>query len=189
MRAVFLDRDGVINRGAAAGEYITEADDFQLLPGVADAIAELEQAGFLVIVVTNQRAIARGHLTEDGLAAIHSRMQRLLAAAGASLAGIYYCPHEGGCECRKPKPGMLLRAAQDHKLNLADSWMVGDSDTDVAAGQSAGCRTLRICDKPTGANASSGSLVGSLGEAVHVILRQPGARSEQANPARRAPSP
>ncbi len=145
-RAVFLDRDGVINRRAAEGEYITRWEDFQFLPGVAQAIWSLGQAGWSVIVVSNQRCVGRGLLTIDGLEGIHRKMQEELEQAGAKLDGIYYCPHdkELPCDCRKPSPGMLLSAAREHQIDLAASWMVGDSESDIEAGRRAGCRTVRI---------------------------------------------
>ena len=145
-RAVFLDRDGVINRGAAEGGYILRWDDFRFLPGVAEAIALLRGAGWKVIVVSNQRCVGKGLLTIAELEAIHRKMNEELAKAGTKLDGIYYCPHEKEppCDCRKPSPGMFLRAAREHQIELGVSWMVGDSESDVEAGKRAGCRTIRI---------------------------------------------
>lgn len=169
MRAVFLDRDGVINRKAPRGEYITSEQELELLPGVADAIASLRRAGFLVIVVTNQRGIARGKLTFERLAAVHARMQSLLTDAGAALTAIYVCPHQEGCGCRKPAPGLLLRAAEDYDIVLNASWMVGDCESDIAAGCAAGCLTLRISDAADGADRST-LQARSLIEAADLIL-------------------
>jgi D-glycero-D-manno-heptose 1,7-bisphosphate phosphatase len=145
-RAVFLDRDGVVNRGAAEGEYILRWDDFRFLPGVAEAITSLRGAGWRVIVVTNQRCVGKGLLTIAELEAIHQKMNEELAQAGAKMDGIYYCPHEkeATCDCRKPSPGMFLRAAREHDIDLSVSWMVGDSESDMEAGKRAGCRTVRI---------------------------------------------
>ncbi len=145
-RAAFLDRDGVINRRPREGEYVTRWEDLHILPGVAEAISLLREAGFLAIVVTNQRAVAKGLLTESDLEFIHQRMRDAIAEAGSAIDGVYYCPHEKepACECRKPAPGMLLRAAAEHGINLAESWMIGDSANDMAAGQAAGCRTAWI---------------------------------------------
>jgi D-glycero-D-manno-heptose 1,7-bisphosphate phosphatase len=168
-RAVFLDRDGVINRKPPEGEYITEVSQFELLPRAADAIARIEAAGFAVIVVSNQRGIARGSLTQGRLAEIHRRMQQSLAAAGARLAGVYVCPHEGNCDCRKPRPGMLLQAAAEHRVSLAKSWMVGDSDCDIEAGKAAGCATIRVGSRAN-ANALADFTVPSLTEAADLIL-------------------
>src|ERR1700746_3271529 len=107
-RAVFLDRDGVINRGAAEGDYILRWDDFRFLPGVAEAITSLRDAGWSVIVVTNQRCVSKGLLTIAELEAIHQKINEELAQTGAKVDGIYYCPHEkeATCDCRKPSPGM-----------------------------------------------------------------------------------
>lgn len=144
--AVFLDRDGVINRGPDEGGYILRWADFRFLPGVAEAISSLNGAGWKVIVVSNQRCVGKGLLTIAELDAIHQRMNDELAKAGAKLDGIYYCPHEKEppCDCRKPLPGMFLRAAREHEIDLSLSWMVGDSESDIEAGKSAGCRTIRI---------------------------------------------
>jgi histidinol-phosphate phosphatase family protein len=168
-RAVFLDRDGVINRGAGEGNYITRWEDFEFLPGAAQAIASLAQAGWAVIVVSNQRGVAKGLLSIAELETIHQRMLGELAKAGAGLDGIYYCPHEiePACECRKPAPGMLLRAAREHQIDIAASWMVGDSETDMEAGRRAGCRTLRITGGAPMLDGSAPSLL----DAARRILR------------------
>jgi D-glycero-D-manno-heptose 1,7-bisphosphate phosphatase len=146
IRAAFLDRDGVINRKAPEGQYVTRWEDFHLLPGVVEGIAELNRAGLNVIVVTNQRCVAKGLLTEAELKKLHQRMSDHLAQAGATIDAIYYCPHElePPCRCRKPAPGMLLEAAHSRGLDLATSWMIGDSDNDILAGKNAGCRTARL---------------------------------------------
>ncbi len=143
MRAVFLDRDGVINRKAPDGQYVTRWEDFHLLPGAIEGIAQLNRAGFCIVIVTNQRCVAKGLLTEAELEILHRRMTDQLARGGATIDAIYYCPHEPEppCRCRKPAPGMLLEAARSHNLDLAASWMIGDSDSDIQAGKNAGCRT------------------------------------------------
>ena len=145
-RAVFLDRDGVINRKAAEGGYVTRWEDFHFLPGVAEAISSLGRAGWSVIVISNQRCVAKGLLTIAELEAIHQKMLEELARSGAKLDGIYYCPHdkEPPCPCRKPSHGMLLTAAQEHQIDLTSSWIVGDSESDIEAGKRAGCGTVRI---------------------------------------------
>ena len=172
-KAAFLDRDGVINRKAADGQYVTRWEDFQLLPGVPEAIAQLNQAGFCVIVVTNQRCVAKGLLTEAGLQNLHRRMTEHLASAGARIDAIYCCPHElePACSCRKPAPGMLLEAARSRDLDLASSWMVGDSAADIQAGKSAGCKTARVwvdsrTTRPDDADVNAMSLL----EAIDQIL-------------------
>jgi len=145
-KAVFLDRDGVINQKSKEGEYVTSWGEFRILPGVAEGIALLNRAGYAVIVVTNQRCIAKGLVTVADLEKMHERMSDSLSRAGAKLDGIYYCPHdyESSCNCRKPAPGMLLDAARSRRINLQLSWMVGDSETDVEAGRNAGCKTARL---------------------------------------------
>ena len=145
-RAVFLDRDGVINQRPPEGDYITRWEDFHILPGVAEGIALLNHAGFSVIVVTNQRCVAKGQLSEANLQQMHERMTDVLARAGANIDATFYCPHEiePRCDCRKPAPGMLLSAARLHGIDLRTSWMIGDSDNDVEAGRNAGCKTARV---------------------------------------------
>jgi D-glycero-D-manno-heptose 1,7-bisphosphate phosphatase len=145
-RAVFLDRDGVINQRPPEGEYITRWEDFHILPGVAAGIALLNHAGFSVIVVTNQRCVAKGLMTEADLQKMHERMTDVLARAGAKIDATFYCPHEiePHCDCRKPAPGMLLSAARLRGIDLRTSWMMGDSDIDVEAGVNAGCKTARV---------------------------------------------
>jgi len=145
-RAVFLDRDGVINRPPPEGLYLTSADDFILLPGVAEAIGRLNQAGFRVIVVTNQRGIARGLVSARTVEEIHARLRMAVREDGGEIDHVYVCPHDYGdaCACRKPKPGMLQQAAREYFLNLAECWMVGDKACDIAAGQAAGCHTVMV---------------------------------------------
>jgi D-glycero-D-manno-heptose 1,7-bisphosphate phosphatase len=171
-KAVFLDRDGVINRKPPEGEYVTRWEELELLPGVAEAIAVLVKAGFLVIVVSNQRCVAKGLLTVRELDSIHQRMRDNLAAVGAVITGVYYCPHDTQppCDCRKPAPGMLFTAVRDHEVDLAGSWMVGDSDTDVEAGKKAGCRTARILKIGEMALGGADLFAQSLFDAVRQIL-------------------
>ncbi len=150
-RAVFLDRDGVINRKAIKGEYVTRWEDFHFLPGAAEAISLLVAAGWSVLVITNQRCVAKGLLTVPELEIIHRKMLQELLQAGAEVQAVYYCPHEKQppCTCRKPLPGMLLTAADEHQIDLASSWMIGDSEKDVEAGKRAGCRTVLITSNAT----------------------------------------
>jgi len=145
-KAVFLDRDGVINRRPPQGDYLTRWEDMHLLPGTAEAISLLNRAGFRVIVVSNQRCVAKGLISAGELESMHERMCMVLAGEGATIDAVYYCPHERetGCACRKPAPGMLLTAANAHQIDLSASWMIGDSDIDIAAGHDAGCRTARL---------------------------------------------
>jgi len=180
-RAAFLDRDGVINRKARNGEYVTRWEEMHILPGVAAAISLLNKAGFRVIVVSNQRCVAKGLITTADLETMHQRMSDLLATSGARIDAIYYCPHKAvpACGCRKPAPGMLLSAARKHHLDLAASWMIGDSDTDVATGKNTGCKTARLLARTDGADEEADVTAPSLLEAVHKILRLEGIMVER----------
>ena len=172
-KAVFLDRDGVINRKAPEGQYVTRWEEMEFLPGAKEAIRSLNQAGFLVIVVTNQRCVAKGLISTDELDSIHARMRSEFKAAGATIDAIYYCPHEfvPPCACRKPEPGMLLEAARTHDVDMAASWMIGDSDHDVQAGQNAGCHTALIVDEKStdgGADVYRSSLLDAIQQILQV---------------------
>ena len=154
-RAVFLDRDGVIIRKAPENQYITAWEQVEFLPGVGEALGELQQSGFLLIVVTNQSAVSRNELDVDVLELIHKKMVEHLARKDVSIDAIYYCPHDrsGTCGCRKPHPGMLTRAAEEHGINLQESWMVGDAPSDIEAGHAAGCRAIWL--RPSDFNGQS----------------------------------
>ena len=154
-KAIFLDRDGTINRYVG---FLRDIDAFELLPGVIDAIKRINASGYLAIVVTNQPVVARGEATFAQLREIHNKMETLLGLGGAYLDGIYLCPHHPDkgflgevpqlkceCYCRKPKPGMLLSAAQKFNIDLSQSWMVGDGKADIEAGKAAGCQTALVC--------------------------------------------
>jgi D-glycero-D-manno-heptose 1,7-bisphosphate phosphatase len=171
--AAFLDRDGVINRRAPEREYITRWEEMKFLPGVAEAIALLHRAGFRVIVVSNQRCVAKGLISAHDLEQMHRRMCDELAAEGGKIDAVYYCPHElqAACDCRKPKPGMLLEAARAHSLDLAESWMIGDFDIDIEAGRNAGCRTARLLGKSEVSKSTADVVASSLLDAVQQILR------------------
>lgn len=156
-KAIFLDRDGTINKYVG---FLREVEQFELLPNTSEAIKKINNSGYLAIVVTNQPVIARGEVTFEQLDQIHNKMETLLGKDGAYLDGIYFCPHhphkrfEGEipelkveCECRKPKPGMLLQAAKDFNIDLSKSWMIGDSDNDILAGENARCSTARVTEK------------------------------------------
>ena len=149
-KAIFLDRDGTINKYVG---FLRNIDDFELIDGAAEAIKKINESGYLAIVVTNQPVIARGEVSWDELNEIHRKMQTLLGRDGAYLDGIYICPHHPDkgfagerpeykivCDCRKPKPGLLLRAAKDFNIDLSQSYMIGDDARDVEAGQNAGVR-------------------------------------------------
>jgi D-glycero-D-manno-heptose 1,7-bisphosphate phosphatase len=175
-RAAFLDRDGVINQKPTGDGYVTRWEDMRFLPGTAECIALLNRTGFRVIVVSNQRCVAKGLLTSQLLDSMHQRMLNWFAAAGATIDGIYYCPHEiqPPCTCRKPSPGMLLTAARDHKLDLRASWMIGDSEIDVEAGRNAGCKTVRLMRRLEERRSAGDVLAQSLPEAIDKILQREG---------------
>ena len=147
-RAVFIDRDGTIARDVP---YCSRPEDFELLPDVVEGVKLLNERNFKVVVVTNQSGVARGYFTEETLAKIHDKMRAELARYGARVDAIYYCPHhpDDNCECRKPKPKMLLHAASDLDIDLKQSFIIGDSDMDVEAGNRAGCRSIRIAEAST----------------------------------------
>ena len=142
-KAIFLDRDGTIIEDYA---YNSSPDRICLLPGVAGGLATLQDRGFLLVVVTNQSGIGRGYFGAEIVDAQHRRLTEILAAAGVRLAAVYYCPHgpEDACVCRKPSPGMLVQAARELAIDLENSWMIGDKDSDVQAGKKAGCRGIRL---------------------------------------------
>ena len=138
-RCVFLDRDGVINVAAARGEYVLTWNEFHFLPNIADWIRLFNALGLLVIVITNQRGVARGLMTEDCVKDIHARMVEKLAQAGARIDDVLCCTHdENECDCRKPKPGLIRRAAEKWSIDLTLSLFIGDSDSDREAAQRAG---------------------------------------------------
>ena len=146
VKAMFLDRDGVINRKLPEDQYVCNHEEFELLPGVRAALSIFSRLGYLLVVVTNQRGIARGLMDENALDSVHDYMKLRLSERGVSLNGLYYCPHDRdeGCQCRKPRPGMILKAAKDMNIDLGSSFMVGDSDSDIAAAINAGVRAVRI---------------------------------------------
>lgn len=177
-KAIFLDRDGTINKYVG---FLRKEDEFELIDGVAEAIRKINQSGYLAIVVTNQPVIARGEVTFEGLEIIHNKMETLLGMEGAYLDGIYFCPHhphkgyEGEvpelkieCDCRKPKPGMLLKAAEDFNIDLSQSYMVGDGENDIKAGKAAGCKTVLL--NTEGEEFGQDICVGSLKEFVEQYL-------------------
>ncbi len=145
-RCFFFDRDGIVNESPGPGQYVERWEDFHLIPGFVSVLRRVTALGFASVVVTNQRCVALGRLTVGELEKIHDRFRSLLRDQhGLELTDLLYCPHDQGvCDCRKPKPGMLLEAARRHGLDLSASWMVGDSPTDVEAGQAAGCRTIWV---------------------------------------------
>lgn len=176
-RAIFLDRDGTVNKSVA---FLKELKDFELCEGAAEAIASINRSGYLAIVASNQPVIARGEATMEELDEIHRKMETLLGQEGAYLDAIYFCPHhpdkgflgerpeyKTDCDCRKPKPGMLLRAAEAYNIDLSESWMIGDSQNDVLCGRNAGCKTASI-GRMDGADIAGESLL----DCVNQILER-----------------
>ena len=176
-KAIFLDRDGTLNRYIG---FLRNIEDFELLPDVCEAVKQINASGYLAVVVTNQPVIARGEVTYAQLQEIHNKMETLLGEKGAYLDAIYYCPHhphkgyEGeipelkfDCSCRKPKPGMLLQAAEDFNIDLSQSWMIGDGENDILAGKAAGCRTALLGTESYGQDLS----VDSVAEFISAIIK------------------
>ncbi len=171
-RAIFLDRDGTINKYVG---FLRNIDDLELIDDVPEAIKLINDCGYLAIVITNQPVIARGEVSFEELNEIHNKMETLLGFHGAYLDGIYFCPHHPHkgydgevkelkieCECRKPKSGMLLQAAKDFNIDLSQSWMVGDSENDISAGISAGCRTGLIGTESYGQDVTATTMLALL---------------------------
>lgn len=168
-KAIFLDRDGTINKYVG---FLTDIDDFALEAGAADAVKMINDSGYLAIVVTNQPVVARGEVNFGELEAIHNKMETLLGERGAYLDAVYFCPHhphkgyEGEvaalkieCDCRKPRPGMILRAAEEFNIDLAQSWMIGDGEHDIMCGKNAGCKTAEIGDGHFGGDIAGENLL------------------------------
>lgn len=169
LHTVFLDRDGTINVKPVAGRYIESPDELVLLPGAARAVAKLNTASFRTILVTNQRWLSEKSADPGHYTAVHARLEKLLACEGAWLDAAYHCPHATGvCDCRKPGVGMLRRAAREHRFDLADAVIVGDSDTDMLTGRAAGTATilLRANGERT---ADADAIVEDLSAAVRLI--------------------
>ena len=175
-KAIFLDRDGTMNKYVG---FLKNISEMELLEGVTEAIKLINTSGYLAVVVTNQPVIARGEVSTEELLNIHNKMETLLADDGAYIDGLYYCPHhpnsgfEGEvkelkieCECRKPKPGMILQAAVDFNIDLRNSWMIGDGQNDIKAGKAAGCHTALIGSGEYEQDISADSLY----EAIRKIL-------------------
>ena len=168
-KAIFLDRDGTINKYVG---FLRNIEQFELLSGVSEAIRKINQSGYLAVVVTNQPVLARGEVTYTELQEIHNKMETILGKDGAYLDGIYFCPHHPdkgfkgevkelkiNCNCRKPNPGLLLQAASDFNINLEQSWMIGDGKNDIQAGKNAGCKTVLIGDDEFGQDITVYSLL------------------------------
>ncbi len=181
MRAVFLDKDGTLIEDVP---YNVDPQQIKLTSGAIEGLLLLQQAGYKLIVITNQSGVARGYFPESALLAVEERLCQLLAAEGIYLADFYYCPHHPdgavpefaiACDCRKPAPGLLLRAASEYKIDLRSSWFIGDILNDVEAGLCAGCKTILIdngneTEWELSAQRTPDFIVTDLMEAAQVIL-------------------
>lgn len=179
-RAIFLDRDGTINKYVG---FLRDIDEFELIDDAAEAVRRINESGYLAIVVTNQPVIARGEVTIQEIELIHQKMETLLGAKGAYIDGLYYCPHHPdkgyageienlkiNCDCRKPKPGLLLCAAKDFNIDLEKSWMIGDGENDVRCGKAAGCHTILLSGQ-TDENYGADMVVADLRIAIDWIVQ------------------
>jgi len=179
-KAIFIDRDGTINKKVS---FLKNIDDFELLDGVIDAIKKINESNYLAIVVTNQPVIARGDLTLEELKEIHNKMETMLGEQGAYLDDILFCPHHPDkgflgerleykikCDCRKPNPGLILKACEKYNIDVSKSWMIGDSIMDVEAGKNAGCNKALIDKNKVMINDFKESIFSSLLECVNEIL-------------------
>ena len=185
MRAVFLDKDGTLIEDVP---YNVDPQQIKLASGAIEGLLSLQEAGYKLIVITNQSGVARGYFPESALVGVEERLRQLLAAEGIYLADFYYCPHHPAgvvpeftlvCECRKPAPGLLLRAAGEHNIDLLSSWFVGDILNDVEAGLCAGCKTILIdngneTEWELSAQRTPDFIVTDLMEAAQVILSADG---------------
>ncbi len=143
---IFFDRDGIVNESPGPG-YVERWEDFHLMPGFVEALKTATAKGYPAVIVTNQQGVAKGLYSEDDLNDIHQQMRAQLREQGLDVLDIFQCTHfaAAGCACRKPKPGMILQAFEKYQMEPSGSWMIGDSEKDVEAGQAAGCRTIRVC--------------------------------------------
>lgn len=144
MKAAFLDRDGVIN--ADRDDYVKNTSELEIYRFVPAAIRALNDAGYLVVVVSNQQGTAKGIISETDLCEMEREIRDRVESVGARISGFYYCKHlaTDNCDCRKPQPGLILQAAREHGIDLSESTMVGDSERDIIAGKTAGCRTILV---------------------------------------------
>lgn len=166
--AVILDRDGVLNVRPPKAEYVRHPEDFRWLPGARDALRLLTEAGYRIIVVSNQAGIGRGLMTEEQLEAVHDRMRTEARESGGRIEAVYYCPHgwDDGCDCRKPKPGMLFQAQREHHLDLTHTVFIGDDERDEAAADAAGSPFVYASEEVPLLNVIRRLLAGEIGEAT-----------------------
>ena len=167
-KCVFLDRDGTVAKDVP---YCSRPEQFELLPGAGEGVKRLNNAGFKVILITNQSGIARGYFSEEMLGHIHEKMKVDLVAYGAHIDGIYYCPHhpDDNCNCRKPKPNLIIRAVKEHDVDLSQSYIIGDSAIDIEAGKAVGCVTILLAHKGKSIEQQADYVVDTLLEASRLL--------------------
>lgn len=173
-KAVFLDRDGTIDYGTPTYERVDSLDKVKLLPKTVEALARLAKLDYLVFIVTNQAGLAEGLISQDEFDAIQGKVMELIAPSGIHITKAYVCPHgeDDDCDCRKPKPKLLLNAAREYDLDLANSWMIGDRPSDVMAGVNAGAKAIMVLTGvPTVVSEQAVATVPSLLEAVEYITQ------------------
>ena len=143
-KAVFLDRDGVINKEKK--DYVKKIEEFEIFENIYEAIKIIKKKGFLVIIITNQSAVNRNLLSETELLKIHNHLKNKVEANGSTIDFIYYCPHrpDEDCECRKPKPGLIINASKDFRIDLQESYLIGNSNSDILAANAAGCKGILL---------------------------------------------
>ena len=148
-RAIFLDRDGVLNKDRS--DYVKNIDELEIFPFIGKCIKQINEKGFLVIVITNQSAIGRKLITNTDVDNIHEFIQKYLEKYDAKIDAFYYCPHHpiDNCSCRKPEPGLLIKASRDFCIDLQNSWMIGDHDRDIESGLNAGCKSIKVTSENT----------------------------------------
>src|SRR3989338_664984 len=170
-KIALIDRDGIINKRPLKARYIRSWKQFKFLPGAIKSLGLLKRNGFRLILISNQAGIGRGLMTEKDLKKIHENMQKALKRGNADLDAIYCCPHswEDNCECRKPKPGMILRAANDLSFDVTKAVFIGDDERDIQAGKNAGCKTILI-SKGDAAKSSPDMICKSLEEAAELLV-------------------
>lgn len=175
--AAFVDRDGTIN---VERHYLGSPAELELIPGAAAGLKDLQRQGFVLVVLTNQSGVARRYFTLDAVAAVHARLAEMLAAEGVTLDAVYLCPHgpADSCDCRKPKPGMALKAAADLGLDLGRSVMIGDKGVDLGLGRAIGARTILVrtghglAEEPTAARHAD-FVADDLAAAARWVARHP----------------
>lgn len=180
MKAIFLDRDGVINRDPGFGDYIKSWDEFEFLPGSLGAIKKLSDNGYEIFVISNQAGVSRGLYSQESLDEITGNMLREIEDHGGRIRSVAYCIHmpEQGCNCRKPKTGMIERLTKGLEIDFTNSYFIGDSRLDVGAGKNAGCKTILLLtgkEDPAGIknwDAQPDFIKEDLKEAVEWVLKQ-----------------